>query len=147
MESLDSSLVGEKTFFSTEEIKGYLSETAKWGKFLAIMGYIGIGLMVLAAIFVMGMGSASQLFQASGMDMSFIGIIYLVLAAFYFFPVNYLYQFSVKTRQALASQDVQHVTAAFQNLKSLFKFMGIFTIVILSIYALALLIALVAGMM
>ncbi|HSI90761.1 MAG TPA: hypothetical protein VK927_06555, partial [Adhaeribacter sp.] len=33
------------------EIKDYLLETAKWGKFLGIVGYIFVGLLVLTAIF------------------------------------------------------------------------------------------------
>jgi len=147
MESLDSNVVKENAFFNTDEIRSYLSETAKWGKFLAILGYIGIGLMVMMAIGVMAIGSASDLFPGTGMNMGAFGLIYIALAAFYFFPVYYLHQFSVKMKQGLTSQDQQHVTAAFQNLKSLFKFMGIFTVVILSIYALAIIIALVAGAM
>ena len=145
MESLDSNLTRENTFFSTNEIKSYLIETAKWGKFLAILGYIGIGLILLIAIGVMVMGSASKLFPGIGMPMGAFGLIYIAIAAFYFFPVYYLHQFSLKIRQGLTSQDAQSITTGFQNLKSLFKFMGIFTIAVLSIYGLVIVIAIVAG--
>ena len=36
-----------------EEIKEYLMETAKWAKFLSILGFIGIGLMFLGVLFSM----------------------------------------------------------------------------------------------
>src|SRR5687768_14601920 len=104
MESLDSNLTRENTFFSTNEIKSYLIETAKWGKFLAILGYIGIGLILLIAIGVMVMGSASKLFPGIGMPMGAFGLIYIAIAAFYFFPVYYLHQFSVKIKQGVTSQ-------------------------------------------
>ena len=147
MESLDSNLLRDNTSFITGEVRQYLAESAKWGKFLAIMGYIGIGLMLLVAIGVMAMGSASELYPGmGGMNMGALGLIYVVIAAFYFFPVYYLHQFSLKIKQGLNAEDPQSITAGFQNLKSLFKFMGILTIVILSIYALILVFAIAAGL-
>ena len=146
MDSLDSNLLKDNTSFITDEVRGYLAESAKWGKFLAILGYIGVGLMLLAAVGMMAMGSASELYPGMGMNMGAFGLIYVVIAAFYFFPVYYLHQFSLKIKQGLTSEDPQSITAGFQNLKSLFKFMGIFTIVILSIYALILVFAMVAGL-
>ena len=34
-----------------ESAKGFLKEAAKWAYFLSILGYVGIGFIVLAAIF------------------------------------------------------------------------------------------------
>jgi hypothetical protein len=149
MESLDANITRENPSFNTAEISSYLMETAKWAKFLAIMGYIGIGLIVILGIVVVVMGSvASELFPGGigGMSMAPFGLIYVALGAFYFFPVYYLHQFSMKIKQGLTSQDSHSMATGFQNLKSLFKFMGIFTIVILSIYAMVFLIAIVAGL-
>jgi len=53
-----------------------------------------------------------------------------------------LYRFSVQLKEALQSNDESLYVSGFQNLKSLFKFLGIFTIVILSLYALIIVIAL-----
>ena len=36
----------------TPQAQSYLTESAKWGKFLAIMGFIFCGLMVILAFFV-----------------------------------------------------------------------------------------------
>jgi hypothetical protein len=147
MESLDTGLTSENNFSTTTEIKSYLIEAAKWGKFLAIMGYIGIGLMLLLAVGIMAAGSLTNLFPGAAMPipMGAFGLIYIVIAAFYFFPVYYLHQFSIKIKQGLNSHDLGDVTLGFQNLKSLFKFMGIFTVVILSMYGVFILIAIVAG--
>jgi hypothetical protein len=150
MESLDSNIQTENTSFITGEIRDYLTETAKWGKFLAIMGYVGIGLILIMAVVVIGMGSSfSPLFPEGsgmgGMNMGFIGFFYIAFAAFYFFPVYYLHQFSIKIKDGLSIPGSQSIAAGFQNLKSLFKFMGIFTIVILSLYALIIIFAIVGA--
>lgn len=131
------------------EIKSYLAETAKWGYFLSIVGFIGIGLMVLAGLF---MGTFLSSFGAAAGTMGlispmFITVLYLVLAGLYFFPVLYLYKFSTQMKVALRSDNESELTSAFQNLKSLYKFMGILTAVILGIYALLFVFGMIGGAM
>lgn len=141
MENSENEVLDESSFIQNSQINEYLLETAKWGKFLAIMGFVGMGIMILVAIGIM-LGS-SQLSQMPGVNfpMGMLGLVYIVIAVLYYFPVNYLYRFSAKMKQGLRSNDLPTITSGFSNLKSLFKFMGIFTIVILSIYALILVIA------
>lgn len=77
----------------TASAVSFLRESAKWSKFLAIIGFIGIGFMVLAAI-IMGFSFASM-GNEMGMMMPYppilISLIYIVMAAVYFMPVYYLY--------------------------------------------------------
>lgn len=124
------------------EIKNYLLETARWGKFIAIVGYVGIALIAIAAIVVMLVMSASSSITGSDFPSVLLGVLYLAIAVVYYFPVNYLYKFSTLMREGLETDDKLSITSGFENLKSLFKFIGIFTIVILSIYALLLVIVL-----
>lgn len=141
MENFENEGQGENSFISNTEITNYLIESSKWGKFLAIVGFIGIGLLILIAIFMMiGFSTLNNL---SGVEfpMGAFGFIYIVLAAIYYLPVNYLYKYSVQMKQGLNSNDITTITSGFRNLKSLFKFMAIITIVILSIYGLILLVA------
>jgi hypothetical protein len=146
MENFDNSVQPESPFMGSSEIKGYLLETAKWGKFLAIVGYIGTGLLVLLAFFMMfGLSSLSQFVEVS-FPMGMLGFVYIIFAVLYFIPVNYLFQYSVKMKQGLIANDLQNITTGFRNLKSLFKFFGIFTIVILSLYVLILIITIPAAM-
>jgi hypothetical protein len=142
MENMESTQKTEVQVSVNQEIMGYLLEISKWGKFLAIVGYIGIGFLILAAFGVIIGGSFLSGFSDFEFPMGIFGVLYLVIAVLYFFPVNYLYRFSGQIRQGLNSNDQQSVTSGFGNLKSLFKFMGIFTIVMLSIYALALIVVL-----
>jgi hypothetical protein len=125
----------------------FLKETAKWVNFLAIMGFIGIGLMVISAFF---MGAIFSSLPNSG-DIPFnagpiMTGVYLLFAALYFFPVLYMYRFADKMKIALARKDEDVLTDAFINLKAHYKFIGILTIVMLSLYALLFLLALIGGL-
>ena len=141
MENFDNNVQGAHSFINSTEITNYLMETAKWGKFLAITGYVSIGLLALLAIFMMVGMSAMNEIAGAEFPMGAFGFIYIIMGAVYYFPVTYLYQYSVQIKKGLKSNDSTTITAGFQNLKSLFKFMAIVTIVILSIYGLMLLVA------
>jgi phosphoglycerol transferase MdoB-like AlkP superfamily enzyme len=138
MENPQKNILADNSLFSNSEMIEYLRETAKWGKFLAIVGYIGMGFMVLGGLFFM-LGMSQLNIPNMESSMMGIGVVYLCLGALYYFPVTYLYNFSVKMTQGINSEDTNTFVDGFQNLKSLFKFMGIFTIVILSLYGLILL--------
>lgn len=140
MENFETNQPFENQLSINSEIKGYLLETSKWAKFLAIIGYIGMGLLLLLGIaFIVGFSAFSSV-SGVGLPMTIMGAIYVLLAVSYYFPLKYLYNFSTKVKQGLNSTDQQTVTNGFENLKSLFKFMGILMIVVLSIYALIIII-------
>jgi hypothetical protein len=147
MENFENNTPVESSVLSNMKINEYLFEAAKWGKFLAIVGYVMMGLLVVLAFVMMFGVSLLSKAAGTGFPMIMIGMVYLVLAGLYFIPVTYLYKFSVQMKQAVESQDEGLYTTGFENLKSLFKFMGIFTIVMLSLYALALLIAVPMAML
>jgi len=141
MENTDYTVQGVSPLTINQGINAYLIETAKWGKFLAIMGYIGMGLLVLAGLFVMVGFSAFSEFTKMPFPMGAFGLIYILIAVLYYFPVSYLHKFSDQAKQAVTMNDQGMLNSGFANLKSLFKFMGIFTIVVISLYALILVIA------
>ncbi|MFT4022366.1 MAG: DUF5362 family protein [Flavihumibacter sp.] len=118
---------------------GYLTETAKWAKFLSIIGFIVCGFIVLGGIgFASMLGGLMQNTNGmGGAGFGLVSIIYIAFAALYFFPCLYLYRFSVAMQAALAVSDNRKLQESFMNLKSTFKFMGILTIIILAFYALA----------
>ena len=120
----------------TAESREYLQESAKWGKFLAIVGFVFVGLMVLISLFAGTMMGAAMGDLGFGGGGIFLTLIYLALAAVYFFPCLYLYNFSTKAKLALLTNSNSGMAEALKNLKSMFKFMGIFTAIILGLYAL-----------
>ena len=126
--------------------KEFLKETAKWTKFLAILGFVGIGFMVL--------GSLVMLFAPSSLmsngDFPFGGkifmmLLYLAFAVLYYFPISYLYQFSENTKKAIENNDNNAIRDAFEFLKSHYKFMGILTIILLAFYAIIIFIGLIGA--
>ena len=126
--------------------KEFLKETAKWTKFLSILGFVGIGLMVL--------GSLVMLFAPSSLmsngDFPFGGkifmmLLYLAFAVLYYFPISYLYQFSENTKKAIENNDNNAIRDAFEFLKSHYKFMGILTIILLAFYAIMIFIGLIGA--
>lgn len=118
-----------------------LVTAAKWGKFLAIVGFIFIAIMILAGIWAQTLLSTGSPNDGPGFYegefLKYIGIVYVIFAAILFFPCLYLFRFSNKTMEAVKSSSQESLDAAFINLKSMFKFYGIFTVVILVLYALA----------
>lgn len=126
--------------------KEFLKETAKWTKFLAILGFVGIGLMVLGS-FVMLFAPSSLM---SNGDFPFGGkifmmLLYLAFAVLYYFPISYLYQFSENTKKAIENNDNNAIRDAFEFLKSHYKFIGILTIILLSFYAIIIFIGLIGA--
>ena len=131
-------------------LRDNLYEAARWGKFLAIVGFVFIGLMVLLGL---GMGifmssMSSQLGPDSGMAMFGSGLMtffYVLIAVLYFFPTLYLFRFSTDAMAAIQSDSQRKMEQSFANLKSLFKFMGILTIILLCFYGISLLFGLIVG--
>lgn len=125
--------------YISDEAKKYLNETSKWAKILAIIGFVSIGFIVLLAVFMaFFMGDLSPFFPdlggMGGMMGITVAVIYLIMAAIYMYPVWKLYQFAIKAKQALLLDDVNLLTQSLECQKSLFKFLGIFTLIILCLY-------------
>lgn len=123
--------------------KSYLQETAKWGKFLAIVGFVMLGLVVLGILFALTLSPSSLFseligFGGMGAGMGIFMFFYLLFViAIIFFPSYYLYKFSTQIKSAINSNDDVVLTEAFGNLKSLYKFWGIFIAIILGFYIIA----------
>jgi len=131
----------------TQNASTYLNETGKWTKFLSIMGFIFVGLIVImgflaGSIMSIMPGGQSGVFPA-GMGFLFGGI-YILLGLLYFFPTWYLFKFSQKMKLALTTNSNDELNEALSNQKSFYKFWGIFTIVFIGLYVLIGLFALLA---
>ncbi|WP_254713081.1 DUF5362 family protein [Polaribacter sp. HaHaR_3_91] len=132
----------------TKASKNFLKETAKWAKFLSIIGFILIAIMLVFSVF------ATTIFELAGkmqpgMPESLgltMTVTYLVLAIIYFFPVYYLLQFSNKMKTALSTKNDETLAKAFEMLKSHYKFIGVFTIITMSLYALLIVAAVFGGL-
>jgi len=139
-----------KHFILSESALYYLHTAAKWANFLAIVGFIGCGFIVLAALFIGTIFTAIGNLSPMGNQFpagagAAISVIYLVFAVINFFFSLYMYQFSSRVKKALFTFDNDVLTGAFEKLKSFFKLWGILTIVIFGLYILIIIIVIIAG--
>jgi hypothetical protein len=115
-----------------------LDTTRKWTMFLAIMGFIAIGIMlvggIIAVLFLSVFKTSATL---SGLEEMLVVVILLLITAIYFFPVLYLFRFSKHTSNAVKTLDKQELQKAFKNLKRYYMYIGILIIVVLVIYVVA----------
>ena len=139
----ETSLFG---FGIDQSSRAHLSEAAKWAKFLAIFGMVVCGLLAIVGIFVgtifssMPKSFGSEYEKASSLGEGFgifMIVLYAGIAVLYFFPCLFLLRFANHMRNALATNDQLTLNTSFQNLKIMFRYMGILTIVVISFYILA----------
>jgi len=145
---LDQGYAENQMGLSTQAI-AHLKESAKWGTFLAIVGFVFIGLFMVLAIF-MGVFMDNMQSDLPGYQPNvgpIISISYMAMGALYIYPTLKLFQFSKKAKQAIAGNDSVQMTESLGNLKSMFKFMGVLMAVVISFYALALVFGLIGFLM
>jgi hypothetical protein len=115
-------------------IRSFLTETIKWGKFIAIIGFVFTGLIALVGVvFLIGGGSGLNYRFTQGFGF-IVGPTYLLLSLLYFFPSRFLYRFCSNIKSALNSNDQEALAVGFENLKSNFKFWGILLMVMIVFY-------------
>ncbi len=116
--------------------RSYLRSASGWGTFLAIIAFIFVGFMVIMAL---AMGTLlTALGGAFTEDLPFapvlFSVFYLIIALVYFFPAWFLFRFSSKMKSALQGHSQVDLDSSFSNLRSLFRFMGILTLVVIFLY-------------
>jgi len=127
----------------------YLKESARWAKFLAVIGFVLCGIILLVALFAGSMLAGS--FGAMGMGRggtamgAVVSVIYIALGLLYFFPCLYTYNFATKMQIALRNNDQAQLNQSFKNLKSCYRFMGILMIIWLCFVALGLIFSVIGA--
>ncbi|MBW6500370.1 MAG: hypothetical protein K0B05_03155 [Bacteroidales bacterium] len=119
-----------------------LNATRKWTMFLAIIGFILVGFMLIAGL---AAGTFLSVFKTEevnlGIPESLVILLFLVIAAIYFFPVFFLFRFSRHTSRGVSKLDSAEIHKAFKNLRTYFTYIGILAIIVIVIYLAALVFA------
>ncbi len=132
METIDNEINDVNGIQFSDQIKRNLIETGKWTNFLAIVGFVILGLILIGAFIFIGLGASAF----NGEGLVGVGVLYILMVVLYFFPTFYLLQFARKIKTGLSSSIQSEVETAFLNLKKLFKFVGILMIITISLYLL-----------
>lgn len=132
------------------EVTDYLQQSARWAKFVSIVGFVFCGFFVLFALFA---GTMLTTLPATGgmgamnaLPGAFITVIYLIVAALMFIPYYLQYKFAGNMQAALRSGDQQALTSSFSSLKSYFKYMGILMIISIACFVLMFIFGIVAAL-
>lgn len=137
MDTLDQNIeLDSEKLKITNSIKQNLITSAKWAKFLAIIGFIFTGFLGIASLIML----VTALATGFG-PLILMGLVYVVLTVVMLYPGLYLIRFAGSTQKAMNTNKQSEFDYGIQNLKSLFKFAGIYTIVLIGIYILFFLIA------
>ncbi len=117
-----------------------LYATAKWGKVLAVLGFVFSGFILLFGIFMQQMlESPGVAERAANVGFSgFTVVVYAFVALVYFFPSLYLYTFSVRLQQGVQQRNRQLLYKAVNKLKILFKFLVIMLVLFLVLFGVSL---------
>lgn len=133
------------------EAAKHLRTAGKWGRLLAIVGFVFLGIGILGILF----GGSALMALGTGMgDMGTMGgfgaimmVFYLAIFAFSFYLYYLLYQFSTNAILAADSQSGSALTMSMASLAKLFTIAGILTFGILALYVVGIAGALLFGAM
>jgi hypothetical protein len=148
---MDSYNQGNPHIFSLEvdeQGKATLLEMSRWTKFLAIIGFIFMGLMLL--VFWV-MGTAMKNMPVDSNPLATLGlpalmIMFMVIAAIYFYPIYALLKYSTGMKTALQTNDKAKFNEALGYLKGMFKYIGILMIICLALYGIGIIFGLLGAM-
>lgn len=132
-DSSSNNQVEENQINLSNKAVAYLHESGKWGNFLAWL--VIVFLTIFFLIFVLASFFSADYAQPFGQSdyKILMFLAYFIMAAIYIIPIYYLYNFSKNAKIAVSNKDSNHLENSIKNLKSLFKFYGIFAIIYLAI--------------
>lgn len=116
-----------------------LSATKPWVRFMSVLMWIGVAFMLL---FAAGMGVISMIgaskFMSSGpfggMQLTILAGVYGVLAFVYVFPAIKLWKYANRIGSLGATHSITDLDAALNEQRSFWKFVGVMTIIMISLY-------------
>ena len=126
----------------TDLMETYMIRARPWMMFLGVITFIGAGLMVIGAIFLVlaGLLAAAGSGRPQDMMMGVLGVVYVGVAALYAYPAWCLVQGASAAGRLVGAFDAEDKELAaesmLQNVQNLFRFMGIVTAIAIGLYIL-----------
>lgn len=114
--------------------RAYMLETARWTRFLAIIGFVLMGLMFVGGLFTMFSLKDSSFAAGIPGYSTMLFAVYIGFALLYFYPTLELFRFSKNIKLAMASSDAGLFNTAMKNQRNMFRFIGILIIILLAFY-------------
>ncbi len=129
----------------------HLRETAKWARFLGIIGFIMAILLAILAFVIPSVFSRMGEVGGAGMSMvssmgGMLTFFYLIIAGIMFMVSYFVHKFGTATGIALAQNDQAGLNEGLLNLKRLFRFYGIVVLIYLGFLALAMIVGILGSL-
>lgn len=137
-----------ETLIITEDIRSHIYETAKWAKFLSIMGFIFCVLIILMALSLPSLMAALKVMgqdPTMGVPVGVFSVTYIISALLYFYPSFMLFKYARAAQKGVLFMDQESLSEAFSKMKSFFKFWGVLAIVMLGILSVMVLMSIVTA--
>jgi hypothetical protein len=119
-----------------------LNITRKWSIFIAVLGFMFLGLMLviglIAGTFLSAFNSGES---GPGLPESYLLVSYFIIGIVFFFPNLFLFRFSKHTAHAVQNLNKLELYKAFRYLKLYFIYFGVLLIIVLSLYIMALILS------
>lgn len=131
----------------TETTRTAFGQSSGWLRFLAILGFIGAGLLVVVGIGLAIFGGAFMGAFGVGFLGPVLGLIYVGLGVLIFFPSLTLLQTAGKAKAFGAEGKAADLEGVAVGIRRLARFYGILAIVYLAIIVIALVAGLAGGLM
>ena len=147
---------GQSDIFKLEidsAAKSSFLEMARWTKFLAILGYVIMGMVLVLGIFISvfmnsfyeAYGGTSPLAALGSGGPIIIMLVFTVITSIYIYPTYALMKYSSCIKAALTTDNKEQFNIAIRYLKNMFKYIGIFTIVLMALYGVQIVIGIIAA--
>jgi hypothetical protein len=138
---MDSDPENRKIEIGQETLK-HLNKLRKWTMFLAVSGFIFLGIIIALGLLT---GTFLRAFNHSdktpGLPDSLVLAGFIGLALLNFFPVFFLFRFSKHTSNAVSTLDRQEMHKAIRYLKRFFIYIGILLLSAITIYIVSMILA------
>lgn len=122
-----------------------LRRTKPWVRFLSVLGILSLVVIALGAVAMAAINTGP--FQYMGMAVRIgMAILYLLLAALHIPPVLFLSRYASRIRTLVEEPSSRHLEDALRAQKSFWKYLGMFTLIMLSLYLAVLLGALAVAL-
>ena len=139
------SILDQQEIIDKDQISGvtlsYLLKTAKWMQFIAIAGFIFLGVFAVAMLAVPDLllsgGGSDGLVMPGSAYTTGVVIAVVVVLLIGLFPNIFLYQSAVNFIRYAKDNNSFSLETGFKKLHSLFLYMGIIVIIYLAIFVLA----------
>lgn len=134
----------KQQYLSDNGMRNIWGETARWGKFVSIVGFILSGFMLLSTL---ALPSALKTLQAAGdpqlsqelagVSTGFMMFFMILSILLILVPSVFLWRFSTNMLMALGTDNYDLLKSSFGNLRRMIKFVGILTAVLVALWVLA----------